>query len=176
MPNAAGCARVTPEACFQQNTFTIRACWSGLLAGSAGAPETPGPCGPSATPACPPASREQTAWTDATRARQIACASFVSLRGRSAATVLFAIGLAALRIALHGAGPHQPDIMPEPGQRARPVLRVGTGFDTDQTGGRRGRNPGIRLHLRLDRLAPAAQRRAEILLLAIWPAAAAAAA
>jgi hypothetical protein len=88
----------------------------------------------SATPACPRSSREQTAWTDAKGASQIASVRVVGLRGRTAATVLLTVCLPALDIALHGAGLHEPNLMPEVARFARPVMRAGAGFHADQAG------------------------------------------
>ena len=42
------------------------------------------------------------------------------------------VGLAALDVALHVAGLHEPDIMPELEQLARPVVRAGAGFQADE--------------------------------------------
>jgi hypothetical protein len=67
-------------------------------------------------------------------ASQIASASFVGFRGCTAATVLLTISLPVLHIALHVTGLHEPHMMAEFGQFARPVMRAGAGFHTDQAG------------------------------------------
>ena len=60
-----------------------------------------------------------------------------AVRARYCFTDSFGIGsisLAPLDIAFHATGLHQPDLMAEFGQFARPVMRAGAGFDANQAG------------------------------------------
>jgi hypothetical protein len=107
-----------------------------LQAGSADGRGRRASGGPIGTACCTPVLAGQKRIGGRVTALQIASASFVGLRGRSAATVLPTIRLAQAGDGLASRRRDQAHLMAVPGRLPRPILRPRAGPPADQAGKR----------------------------------------